>query len=85
MEKLSDGDKETLTLVQADKKVNQTRRPVVSLFENGKLTPSPVAPATGRLYRLSARRQVPAGRSGISRRARRQINSVKLATARDTS
>ncbi len=47
---------------------------VVDHFANGKLTPSPVAPATGR---LSARRQVPAYRrqaAGLSGK----INIVKL-------
>ncbi len=46
-------------------------------FANGELAPSPVAPATGRSYRFSARRQVPAYRrqaAGLSGK----INIVKL-------
>jgi hypothetical protein len=52
-------------------------RRVVGQFGNGKLTPSPVAPATGRLCCFSARRQVPAYRrqaTGLSGK----INIVKL-------
>ena len=50
---------------------------VVDHFANGKIAPSPVAPATGRLCRLSTRRQVPAYRrqaAGLSGK----INIVKV-------
>ncbi len=67
--------------------VKQPAGRVVGHFGNGKLTPSPVAcpersrraPATGRLCRLSTRRQVPAypayrRQAQAGRRAQRQVN-----------
>ncbi len=56
---------------------------VVGHFANGKLAPSPVAPATGRLYRFSARRKVPreAGQAaGLSSK----INIVKVTHYRNS-
>ena len=61
----------------AEEVVPSSTARVVGHFGNGKLTPSPVAPATGRLCHLSARRQVPAYRrqaAGLSDK----INIVKL-------
>jgi hypothetical protein len=63
---------------------------VVGLLENGELAPSPVAPATGRLCRFSARRQVPTypayrRQAQTGRRAQRQINIVKVTHYRRVS